>query len=909
MFTTARHALLTAASVLALAPATALAQSAPQDTAAPNGQTPPGAAPKADSQSVGQIIITGTRASLQNAERVKLKADVIVDGISADDISALPDASIAESLVRVVGLSSNDNPRGPDAISIRGLGPDLTLTTVNGRILPSNAPGDRRISLAELPTEGIDGAFVLKTSSASALEGGVAGTLDLETIHPLDTSRHGLTLVARVNNQDNSEDLKDLRHYSPYGVRTEATYVDRFGSNLGVALSYSFLKQFTGFVGDQIDNWRLGTGPRADLNADGKPDALPTNVGVTSNFNDDTRHSLLGMVQWRPAESLKVSLDGMFISDTLFLGPTRFFANNIYNGTAVGPATSSTVNSYNNAEALTGPAALYREIQNDQRQLDRNYGGGLNVAYNSTHFLARFDVSLEEARRDLDSPQATIEDKGATAAAQRQVISYDISDPNHTMISFVPLDPNKYALSQYVDSVQHTRDVIKAGRGDFEYRPDASPILKSIAFGFKIDRQIHSTDQDNTQYSFASLAARPGLDSSYLQLVGNPFANAADYFGGPNAVNFPYFDIQKLSVLRTAPGVIVSDQFATDIARTYRVTENTGAVYGQLNLLAGRFSGNAGLRFVVTTGTVSGQSGTTTANLTDLKFRNTYRYLLPSANLKYQLTDALALRLAASKTFARQQWNDLQISSAVDLSTVPNGVLTITRGNPNLKPFTSRNLDASLEWSPDRSTFISIAAFVKYLNNFLIAANENTTVTLTNGTEVPAIISTVINDPETTNIRGIEVNLRKDLDFLPGFLRNLGLEVNYNRNATNIKETLVSLVGTTAPTTPDNATKQVINAQLYYSTKNLDLRLAYRHYDRYARAFFNAYQIQPAGQLDFSFGWTLKDKWRLIGAVTNLTKARMRRYDPDYRDLSDHTLTQLTVYQGRMINLGLRTTL
>jgi hypothetical protein len=114
-------------------------------------------------------------------------------------------------------------------------------------------------------------------------------------------------------------------------------------------------------------------------------------------------------------------------------------------------------------------------------------------------------------------------------------------------------------------------------------------------------------------------------------------------------------------------------------------------------------------------------------------------------------------------------------------------------------------------------------------------------------------------------------------------------------------------VGTTAPVTPDQFTRFVINGQLYYSDKNLDLRLAYRRFDPYLRAFFNSYQEQPSGQLDLSGGVNIAGKFRVIGSVTNLLKSRMRRWVPDYRDANNEGLTQLSVYQGRLVTLGLRT--
>lgn len=885
--------LLVAVSSIGLLPAMAQAQSIADDTVIEEALAEDEA-----------IIVTGTRASLENAERIKRDSTVVVDGISADDISALPDASLSESLIRVSGVTANDGPRGPDAISIRGLGPDLSSTTVNGRLLATPNGGDRRISLAQLPTEGISGAYVQKTPDAATIEGGVAGTLDLRTIHPLDTKRSGLTLVARLLTQDNSTALRDARRYARFGARAEATYVGRFTDNFGVALTYAYLNQFTGFVGQQNDNWRLGTGVRADLNADGAADALPTNVGVTSNFNDVERHSVLGMVQWDASDAVRFSLDGLYVRDRLYNGPTRFFANNIFNGPLGAPA-SSTVDEYDTVQAFSGASALYRGAYNESRQIDQNYGVGLKVAVDKSPFKAVFDISFSEATRGSSAPQATIETDGAVANDQRRNVSYDFTDLDNPLIDFVPTVAEDYALSQLMDVDIRVRDTIKAARADFEYDP-GSNFLKSIGFGFRVDRREHVTVRDQAMYSFANLAARPDLDSSYLQTPTNPFVARDRYFGGPGSTNWPYFDLMKLMALRNAPGVIVNQQFGNDVAGTFDVTEDTAALYAQANIESGGFSANAGLRYVITDTSVKGQAGTTPANVQDLRFDNSYKYLLPSVNLRYEFTPTVVGRLGYSETFSRQQFNDLAVSSAVDLTTIPTGVLTISRGNPNLRPFTSRGFDAGIEWYPDRSTSIAIAGYVKKLTNYLVATSEATTVELADGTVVPAIIQSVVNDPQTRDLKGVEVSIRKELDFLPGFLKNIGVQANFNYNKTDIIQTTTSLVGNTVDASADLFSKYVVNGQVYYSTPDVDLRVAYRYFSPYVRAFFNSYQEVPAGQIDVSGGVNLFGSVRLIGSVTNLTKSRMRRYVPDYRDPDNKDITQLNVYQGRMVTLGLR---
>ncbi|MFY7745263.1 MAG: TonB-dependent receptor plug domain-containing protein, partial [Erythrobacter sp.] len=54
-----------------------------------------------------EIIVSGLRQSLANAQNVKRNADTVVDAITAQDIGALPDRSVTEALQRVPGISIN----------------------------------------------------------------------------------------------------------------------------------------------------------------------------------------------------------------------------------------------------------------------------------------------------------------------------------------------------------------------------------------------------------------------------------------------------------------------------------------------------------------------------------------------------------------------------------------------------------------------------------------------------------------------------------------------------------------------------------------------------------------------------------------------------------------------------------
>src|SRR6185312_2684252 len=80
------------------------------------------------------VVVTGFRSSLQKSLNLKKQAIVLRDSIIAEDIGKFPEANIAESLQRIPGVYvSRDGPSNEgQTISIRGLGPQYSVTTLNG---------------------------------------------------------------------------------------------------------------------------------------------------------------------------------------------------------------------------------------------------------------------------------------------------------------------------------------------------------------------------------------------------------------------------------------------------------------------------------------------------------------------------------------------------------------------------------------------------------------------------------------------------------------------------------------------------------------------------------------------------------------------------------------------------------
>jgi iron complex outermembrane recepter protein len=142
------------------------------------------AKPTAGEQTV--IVITGTRASLMRARELKRNATIVQDSISAEDLGRFPDDNVADSLSHITGITISRTHGGEGQyVNVRGLGPNYSIVTLNGRILATDGDG-REFAFDVLPSETISGADVLKSAQASQLEGSIGGSVNLRSARPLD---------------------------------------------------------------------------------------------------------------------------------------------------------------------------------------------------------------------------------------------------------------------------------------------------------------------------------------------------------------------------------------------------------------------------------------------------------------------------------------------------------------------------------------------------------------------------------------------------------------------------------------------------------------------------------------------------------------------------------------------------
>ncbi len=221
----------------------------PASNPAPDGapvQTAAQAASTDQDASAQDILVVGTRASLQSAIARKRNAGTVVDSIVADDIASFPDKNVGDSLSRITGVQlSRDFGEGTQ-VSIRGVEPDLNRVEING-VSQASANGTRAGDFRELATELVKSIDVFKGYQANLTEGGLGGTVSVETRKPLELKKALGSVVFSEQHLDLTQDWRPRAtvilgtpkfFLDGLGVLFNATYDDKstrqdYASNTG----------------------------------------------------------------------------------------------------------------------------------------------------------------------------------------------------------------------------------------------------------------------------------------------------------------------------------------------------------------------------------------------------------------------------------------------------------------------------------------------------------------------------------------------------------------------------------------------------------------------------------------------------------------------------------------------------
>jgi iron complex outermembrane receptor protein len=238
--------------------------------------------------------------------------------------------------------------------------------------------------------------------------------------------------------------------------------------------------------------------------------------------------------------------------------------------------------------------------------------------------------------------------------------------------------------------------------------------------------------------------------------------------------------------------------------------------------------------------------------------------LLPSANLKFDLSDNLVARASASRTLTRPDYSALTgVLSLNDLALSGQG------GNPNLKPITATNFDVALEWYFADRALLSVSGFATQFKdyvNFAVQDIERKNMTLSESTHTDVYSIYSVSMPTNTNgtLRGVELAYQQPIG------DHFGIDANWTMAR-----------GESADGDPLNGTsKNTYNLGGYFENERFNARVSYTFRSSFYAGVTRGdmFFLDDFGTLNASFGVKITDHLTISLDALNLNNPTQKYY-------------------------------
>lgn len=874
-----------------------------------------------DVNTLDAVVVTGIRQSIAKSVETKNESNSIVEAISAEDIGKLPDLSIADSISRLPGLATQRVDGRSQVINIRGMSEQFAGTLLNGREQVST--GDSRgVEFDQYPAELINAVTVYKTPDAALIGQGLSGTVDLQTIRPLDLSERRIVFSGHY--EQNS--LRELSaDGDDKGYRASASYVDQFADNtIGVALgiariSSPFQEQhYKAWWWADLDAVEWGDPPQAGRPANAI--ALQGSEGWVKS-RDLTRDGVMGVFEFKPNDTYHGILDlyySKFDQDEVMHGTMwnndPWFTGENGAGVTYSNAATTTIDGHEvvTSGTLNNVQPIVRNDNNTRE--DKLYSAGWSNTFKWDKYTLGADLSYSRAERNqsvlelyagrLDGQ--SIDFNLGAGPGFNQYSLPDMSDPDAVYL----WDPQHYNHDGRMEDSRQ-EDTIKALRLALNRTVD-SDFLRSYDIGVNFNKR---TKEKVATVYFADL---PNDREPQLVDPSDLYSPTQLGFVGMGSV----LSFNPRRVLDQYYDVYVSET-NDDLRKDFTVEEDVKTFYFRANLDMDltdriRLRGNAGVQYIRTDQESTGFNAAST--LSSQTLGTNYGDILPSLNLVADFGDGWMLRFGAAKTLMRPPINYMSADSSASVSTTTfrwSG----SGGNPTLEPYRARAFDLSFEKYFGEGNYVGLALFYKALETYIYQQNfPNWDFSgYTPDPNGPPPNSNFGNYSTWANgtgglMRGAELSTALSGSTFHPALDGFGAQLNVSYTESSIDpDPNDSSVGTD---TIPGLSKIVANATVYYEKHGFSARLSQRYRDRYRgeySALFGQRQYRftlSERTLDLQLNYDFPEGGPL-GGLSVLLQANNLTNEPFRTEVSESTGTGLffpeeyTEY-GRQYLIGFR---
>lgn len=843
----------------------------------------------------------------------------------------------------------------PTGITVRGFGGDFNETLYDGRRI-STAAGGRSVDFSTVGADFVGALAVMKTPDITLSSSSIGATVNVMFPKPFDQPGPRFVTSASGSMQDEAGDIKPTAGVlfsntfadDTFGVLADVIYTERSTDTNRVFVS--------GWVGSRFAPCQTtSTCTQDQLDGDRPLVGWWTQqYGAEQSQVNDERIDGRIAFQWRPSDRLLLTVDDNYSRQKLVTetyGFALWFGLNDLrnvqmddNGTVVDFVQSGSPMDLN-----AGLTTQLRET--NQIGINLKFDASDNLSFDFDASYAKSEQNPNGEGVD----NADIGYGGALGTALGVRVTGDSSDTLPQLTTFGPagdqsryLDPSVIGSHVLVRQHQENSDELKQARFTATWKQDNLQLDAGTSFvddNFQL--QQSNTFTNNYWQAFAGYGAPSGRSSGvivptnlyrgtigtggfipgfsgggalpsqllmydprglygYLQGLGNPYQTNIPGFNYPNPTD----------CAGSTPPALCSYTGSLDLAldpgSVQDITEKTWSAYvrAAFNVdVAGRpFHFSAGVRNERTDVTSSGVGrlpilltvsdadptllSTTYSPTQPITTKSKYSYLLPSMDMKLEVTPEVHARFSASRTLTRPAINFL--TPVLNVGALPRiGALTADGGNPALKPYLSDNFDLAVEWYYQQNSYASINYFMKDVTNFIVQGTQRQTINdvIDPSTGQPAIytVSQRINGPDAT-VDGFELawqHVFGDTGF--GFNANVTLvdtDKPYDRN--DISQSGFAVTGLA-----DSA-----NFIGFYDRNGFEVRVAANWRDEYLLQFgqnqnTGAFGAEPTFvnsslQIDLSTSYQLTEQLNVFFEALNVTDETMSthgRYDNQLLDV------------------------
>lgn len=802
-----------------------------------------------------EVIVNGSLQGQSKALNQQKNNVQVSNIISADQVGRFPDQNVGDALKRIPGINVQYDQGEARFGHIRGTSPEYNAVTIDGDRIPSAEAETRSVQLDLIPSDMVQTIEVNKVVTSDMDGDAIGGSINM---------------VTKSN---------------PNGRRISGTVSGTYGTLSGIPTINGGLLYSDRFFNEKLGMTLSGTVQNAQLGSD----------NIESVWvKDDNDAIILQEFQERTYEVQRIRQSYSANFDYEINANHKLEAGVVYNHRNDWENRFRT--QYKDLDD-PGKSSVTRQTKggtnkNARLEDQRTQHYSLKGEHHFGALNMDWKASLSKASEERPN------ERYIAYNIKKQTIDQDISDPAKPIVTPQNADAqsmnSKWGLKELTEEFQYTEEIDKSFRMNFELplsKDGKSSILK---FGGKYAAKEKMRENDFYEYAPVD---EEGFNMNALASMEDKTRDnfmAGDYKAG-NYVSADFLGGLKLNDASQFEG----EQLEEEMASNFNAKENVASgfvrfdqSFNKLHLVLGARVENTAVEYSGYTLDIDEEGDFVSRDKTETQ-SHSYTNFLPSVLVKYNFSKNTQVKAAWSNTLARPRYFDL-----VPYVNMNREDSEISIGNPDLNATTSMNLDLMVEHYFNNIGMITGGVFYKDINDFIVDSRKTDYTYM--GQEWTKFTQAV--NAGDANLFGFELAAQRQLDFLPGFLRQLGIYANYTYTQSTAHSNLEGREDEelSLPGTPKNN----LNLSLSYEGKKLSARLSYNHasafVDEFGSEAFEDIYYNKVSYLDFNTSYNFNKKFTIFAELNNLLNTPLSYYQG-----SEEYIIQ-TEYYGFRCNLGLK---